>query len=232
MSQDLENLLNATAVEPSRPIDPAALAQRVRRRRLRRHTTMAVTGVAAVVALAAVLTVPQGTSGDGNFLTVPTEDAGPSDDGSPAADSLAPSPRKADILQPGEECPVTIPPTPGFVPPDRYPAEPSGAPEKVWYGTAELWTVLRADDGSPPGKSVWWSTSFDISVEQQPAIHVVWERLDADTEPIMSGWTTNGHTPEDGWFMMADITMSTGPGCWQVTATYKGAELSFVYERQ
>ena len=40
---------------------------------------------------------------------------------------------------------------------------------------------------------------------------------------------TNAYTPEDRWFMIAGIDPNT-PGCWRVTATYKGATLSYVYE--
>lgn len=41
---------------------------------------------------------------------------------------------------------------------------------------------------------------------------------------------TNAHTTADGWFMIAGIDPDI-PGCWQVTATYRGAELSYVYYR-
>ncbi len=39
---------------------------------------------------------------------------------------------------------------------------------------------------------------------------------------------TNASTFEDGVFMIAGIDPEI-PGCWQVTATYRDAELSYVY---
>jgi hypothetical protein len=41
---------------------------------------------------------------------------------------------------------------------------------------------------------------------------------------------TNAFTVEDGWFIIGGIDPDVG-GCWRVTATYKGASMSYVYER-
>ncbi len=78
---------------------------------------------------------------------------------------------------------------------------------------------------------MWWSTSFGGgSVEPEPDIDVVWERLDVDQAPITNdGEGTNAHTPEDGWFMIAGGDPRE-PGCRRVTASYRGAQLSYVYE--
>ncbi|MGH8913442.1 MAG: hypothetical protein ACRDZM_02895, partial [Acidimicrobiia bacterium] len=57
-------------------------------------------------------------------------------------------------------------------------------------------------------------------------------RLDTD-EPVVidnGGKATNAFTPEEGWFMIAGGDPNE-PGCWEVEATYKGATLSYVYER-
>jgi hypothetical protein len=127
-------------------------------------------------------------------------------------------------------CPVTMPPEPGFVPPDPDRAT-SATPSGAWYGTAELWTVLPIDGSYQPRKSVWWSEEFDGGrVEQTPDIAVTWERLDLDRPAITEDRGTNAHTPEDGWFMIAGIDPDE-PGCWRVTATYRDAELSYVYFR-
>lgn len=127
------------------------------------------------------------------------------------------------------ECPVTIPSEPGFVPQDTDQAEPS-IDDRVWYGSEDLWTVLSTDGSYPPRKSVWWSQDFPGGrLENTPPIEVTWQRLDADRPPITADRGTNAHTPEDGWFMIARIDPDE-PGCWKVTATYKGAELSYVYQ--
>lgn len=123
-------------------------------------------------------------------------------------------------------CPVTIP-SGDFVPPGPYPADDE---DRRWYGTDELWTVLDADGDYRHRKSVWWSENFPGGqVEEQPPITVRWERLDQpDLPPIVSDRGTNAYTDRDGWFMIAGIDPDI-PGCWRVTANYKGAQLSYVY---
>lgn len=129
---------------------------------------------------------------------------------------------------PGFVCPVTVAPEPGFTPPDPWLAEPS-APEAVWFGTDDLWTVLEPG-GHPPRKSVWWSANFPGAEEERPPIAVTYQRLDLPGEVVDLGPEgTNANTAADGWFMIAGGEPAT-PGCWQAAATYKGATLSYVYE--
>jgi len=144
------------------------------------------------------------------------------------------------------ECPVTIPAQPGFVAtkpekvtyskhfpaPDPWPREYPHA-GMVWYGSEELWTALAADGDHGERKSVWWSVNFPGGiVEEQPDVAVTWTRLDTD-EPVVidnGGEATNAYTPEEGWFIIAGIDPNEA-GCWEVEATYKGASLSYVYEK-
>ena len=130
----------------------------------------------------------------------------------------------------GFACDVTIPSQPGLVPPEPHPATPS-VPNAVWYGTTDLWTVLETDGTYQPRKSVWWSERFGGGkVEEAPLITVSHERPDEPGSPAhVDTPGTNAYTVEDGWFMMAGIDPQT-PGCWKVTAEYKGATLSYVYE--
>ncbi len=126
-------------------------------------------------------------------------------------------------------CPVTVPAS-GFVPPPGYPETPS-LPGHVWYGTPDLWTSLPVDGSYQPRKSVWWSVNFGGGrLEERPAISVRWNRLgqpaERDEHPAPG---TNSYTVADGWFMMAGVDPDVG-GCWQVTATYRGATLSYVYD--
>ena len=144
------------------------------------------------------------------------------------------------------ECPVTIPSQPGFVatksetvtysknfpPPDPWPSE---YPHKgiVWYGSEDLWTALAIDGDHGERKSVWWSVNFPGGVvEERPDVSVAWTRLDTDQPVVIDngGKTTNAYTPEEGWFMIAGIDPDE-PGCWEVEATYKGASLSYVYDK-
>ncbi len=129
---------------------------------------------------------------------------------------------------PAAPCIATRPLQPGLTVPPSHPDTPVFG---VWYGTDELWTVLQADAGYLPRKSVWWSRRFPGGVEEeQPEITVTWERLDADETIIAGPPGTNAFTSEEGWFMIAGIDPQTA-GCWRVTARYKGAQLSYVYDR-
>lgn len=127
-------------------------------------------------------------------------------------------------------CPVTQPPSVAFVAPDPYPAVPASSsfPEYVWYGTEDLWTVIATDGGYHERKSVWWSTAFrGGSVEGMPDIAVTARQLDGEGVITSDGPGTNAYTAVDGWFMIADFPFEFPPGCWEVTGSYKGAELSF-----
>jgi hypothetical protein len=129
-------------------------------------------------------------------------------------------------------CPVTAPARPGFEPPAPYPAVPHSG-DLVWFGTEELWTALPVGDDYGTRKSVWWSNRFGGgSTEPTPQIDVTWERLDLDVDPIHNdGHGTNAHTAEDGWFMIAGGDPPE-PGCWRVTAVYRGHSLSYVYDNR
>ena len=126
------------------------------------------------------------------------------------------------------DCPVTIPPKPGFRPTDGHPVEPVFG---VWYGTEELWTVLEDDGSYAPRKTVLWSANFrDAGLEPSPQVDVTWKQLDGEGVVISNGGdATNGSTPGDGLFMIAGIDPDE-PGCWEVTASYKGATLTYVFE--
>ena len=143
------------------------------------------------------------------------------------------------------DCPVTIPPDPGFIATEpkkanyseNFPAPepyPSEYPHEgmVWYGTDGLWTALSVEGDHSPRKSVWWSSNFPGGiVEGEPEVWVTWTRLDTG-EPVVidnDGKATNAYTPEEGWFIIAGGDPPE-PGCWQVEATYKGASLTYVYQ--
>jgi len=127
------------------------------------------------------------------------------------------------------ECPVTIPFTPAFVPPEPFPPQPS-TDGMVWFGTADLWTSLPTDGAYEIRKSVWWSQHYtDPGVDPFPEIDVVWHRLDVEAEDISNGGLgTNGSTA-DRTFIIAGIDPNRS-GCWKVTATFGEASLAYVYQ--
>ena len=125
------------------------------------------------------------------------------------------------------DCPITEPN--GYVPPETVTAP--RLDEYRWHGTAELFTPFNADGSYFWRKTVLWSANFPGgSVEERPKVDVTWERLDVEPPPLSNdGDATNAYTPDDGWFMIAGIDPNE-LGCWQVTAEYKGAVLTYVYE--
>jgi hypothetical protein len=143
---------------------------------------------------------------------------------------------------------VTVPPQQGFVPPEPYPTEPPF--DQVWYGTAALWTVLDANgyvwrdlpvrkDGSVFNKTLWFSESFSTAEDEDftgnAGITLTAERRDGPARPVVA--TQRGPLPADGGvpsfnrdiknFMLVGLVLPK-PGCWEVTASYRGAELAYV----
>jgi hypothetical protein len=129
-------------------------------------------------------------------------------------------------------CVATTPGPFSLTPPPPWKPQPS-YPASAWWGTADLWTQLDVSGIYVPRKSVWWSENFtDAGSESQPDIGVSYERLDATGRPLVGGSPgTNASTPQDGLFMIAGIDPPE-PGCYKVTAEYKGASLSYVYNHQ
>lgn len=130
---------------------------------------------------------------------------------------------------PLSHCPATSVEDGGFVPPDPYPPQPE-ITGGVWYGSDELWTVV-VPDGPAPARSLWWSERYEGgSAEPRPDIEVVYERLDdVGTAPIVLDEATHVLGDKDSDFIIAGMAPAQ-PGCWQVTATYRDAELQLVLD--
>ena len=163
------------------------------------------------------------------WMTVrPASDADPVTPGSRAA---IPSVRETD------GCPVTVPPQPGFVPPEPHPHEPPALYDSVWYGSAGLWTMLYpagevwtdlpvGPDGKLGEKTIWWSTGYPTDHEPRPRSELTGRRLDAPGSAESGGPAGGGFRHDLGSFMLVGLEIL--PGCWELTATYRGAELSYV----
>lgn len=134
-----------------------------------------------------------------------------------------------------ESCPVTAPGNNAFTPPSEAPDGPSSVYEAVWYGTPELWTMVNPNgevwrdlpvgtDGSLTQKTLWWSESH---APGDPAeITLTAEHLDGSA-PTVEASGGDGSHPFLGDFMVVGFELPE-PGCWRVTAHYKGASLSYV----
>jgi hypothetical protein len=132
-----------------------------------------------------------------------------------------------------EKCPVTIPER-LFTPPAPYPPDPVHD-DAVWYGTPELWTAInpkdpvRSESWLRGEKTFWWSENFPGgAMEGSPNITVTAGHLDGSAPVVKSGGPgTNGFHPDMGDFMLVGVELPA-PGCWELTAEYKGASLSYV----
>jgi hypothetical protein len=133
-------------------------------------------------------------------------------------------------------CPITHPSNILFTPPSPYPATPpSNYAGEFWYGTPELWTMLRTDGtwSSLPQNGVgytqkifWWRQGYDINTEPRPKLTVIGKRLDASAPPLSASSATNARS-DLGDAMLVGVDIPT-LGCWEITGQYNGTELSFV----
>jgi len=133
-----------------------------------------------------------------------------------------------------QSCPITQPPKPRFVPPEPHPEwGPNG---DFWYGSDDLWTLLRPDGTwrrlphSEEGyvqKTVWWREGYNWQEEQQPALTITARKLDGEASLVEVDHATNGFHPDFGSFMLSGIALPE-LGCWEITGEYEGHQLSFV----
>ena len=152
---------------------------------------------------------------------------------------LALSVRAQQPFGPPAFCPITGPPANRFAPPSRYRLEEDT--QGFWLGTDKLFTVLRKSgvwywSPHPRGhenevqplteKTFWGSVDFDWKTEYPPKIKVTGRRLDGSTPPILTSRPTNAF-PGPAAAMLVGVYIPT-PGCWELTAEYKGQKLSFV----
>ena len=136
----------------------------------------------------------------------------------------------------GAPCPITVPDG-SFRAPLPWPVVPPANYHSHWFGTADLWTMLDVDGEVWPGaakpgpgqKSWWWSTHFKGGFEESsPAIAVTGVNLDepAPRPAKLGGRATNG-AADFGSAMLVGVDFPV-PGCWELTASYKGHTLSYV----
>ena len=135
---------------------------------------------------------------------------------------------------PPASCPVTVPPSPPFVPPSPY--DSLGFEGNFWYGSNSLWTAVPQDGiwwglpHNPSGytqKVFWWREGYVWTEEPEPDLTVIGERLDAPAPPLIGSKGTNAYASHIGSAMLVGVDFPT-LGCWKITGKYADAELSFV----
>lgn len=205
----------AAQPEPPTP-DPAVFVVAARRRTLR----VAVAGTAVLTIVAVGLLLAQ----LGTWRSSNVGGLGTAVPGTGGATPEVPS------------CEPTRP-TPPFVPPAGYLPTPPATYQAEWFGSADLWTMLRRDGevwaaSTLPRdrqglsqKLFWWSSRWDPDTEPEPAISVMGRRLDGAARFEVDRGTNA--MADFGVAMLVGAEIP-GPGCWQITGRFRDAELSYV----
>ena len=152
-----------------------------------------------------------------------------------ASELTATAQAEAAGLIPPENCPVTTAENVYFRAPEPF--SPTAPWDGIfWYGTEGLWTALdqagvwaklpKTSDGYTQ-KIMWWSDSYVLKDELEPALAVSGQRLDAKAEPLRFYGATNAMAEDIGEAMLTGVEFPT-LGCWQVKGEYKNSELTFV----
>jgi hypothetical protein len=226
--EDAGSRWRAGQPEP-RPVDGVWFASIPGRRRLAPGFGVHAWSFMAGAASAAALLATMALAAPGLVPTL----GGPGAPVSPADASVEPA---AGYRPTGvAHCPLTTP-DPAFTPP----AAPPGADYELdegrgWYGTALLWTWLRTDgeiwsalprsEFGLTQKTFWWSGAYRVHEEPEPQIFVTGARLDA---PGKFGFGPGTNAAFGlGATMLVGIDVPT-EGCWNITAHYRGAELTYV----
>ncbi len=136
------------------------------------------------------------------------------------------------------QCEVTVPDT-GFIPPGKHPGSVPDRYGSAWYGTPDLWTTLAlggerwydlpVHDDRLGQKLFFFSQAYLPEQEPMPDIIVRAKRLDGPGEATSAMPATNGSHPDLGSFAVTGIELPSA-GCWQLTASYRGAQLTYVVD--
>jgi hypothetical protein len=94
------------------------------------------------------------------------------------------------------------------------------------YRDGEVWYSLPRDADGFGQKTFWWSADWGVANELQPAIGVAGRRLDGPGRFTSPGPGTNAGA-DFGTAMLIGVAIPA-TGCWRITATYRGATLSYV----
>jgi hypothetical protein len=135
------------------------------------------------------------------------------------------------------QCLTTLPPNPLFVPPVPYP--PAAPKSTFWFGSDDLWTALEfggkwtayAKEESGwvfQTKLVFWQRGFDWRKETEPNLIVTGKRLDGDAPRVAVAHANAVFLPSRDAAGVMTLISIPKPGCWEITAHYKGHDLSFV----
>jgi hypothetical protein len=78
-------------------------------------------------------------------------------------------------------------------------------------------------------KLAWWKQGYDWQAEPEPDLTVIGRRLDGEAPPLIASKATNAYAEDIGSAMMVGFDIPTA-GCWEITGSIDGQELSFVVQ--
>jgi hypothetical protein len=149
------------------------------------------------------------------------------------------SPQIATENESVDNCIVTRSADASFVPSSPYLRDTTSS-GMFWYGGEQLWTLLGSNSTWSQGpldgchgfctKLTYWARNFDWRKEPEPKLMVTGWRLDHESPMVVGAQAypvfVRGPMPAA---MMTSVDIPTS-GCWEITAKYRGQELSFVRE--
>jgi hypothetical protein len=91
-----------------------------------------------------------------------------------------------------------------------------------------VWAALPHRDEGYSQKVFWWSQDYSIEQEPVPALAVTGRRLDDGASTLIASEATNAQG-DFGAAMLVGVVIPTS-GCWEITGSYRGNELSFVVQ--
>jgi hypothetical protein len=133
-----------------------------------------------------------------------------------------------------DDCPVTLPTEPLYVPPGQKATEPGGV---FLYGTDALFTQIYSDgrwrgirsESGTRNKSAWFRKDAEWGGERPYQLVVTAKRMDAKgpllTVPRVTNMLVGKEQKEVAMLLMVELPER---GCWEVTGNYKSDSLSFV----
>lgn len=134
-----------------------------------------------------------------------------------------------------DACPVTQPPSPPHQPPAGTAGLLREDPRSFWYGGQALsttliksgvWHSLPHDEHGYTQKQPFWSEGYNWREEQKPDLLLTGRRLDG-VETMTDDGATNAYHPDYGSMIMTGFVLPSA-GCWEITAEYDDATLTYV----
>ncbi len=109
-------------------------------------------------------------------------------------------------------------------------AVPGSARRDLWTDIPNdgRWHTLPYTEGKGyTQKVVFWNAGYDWQSNPKPQLRLTGRRLDGNAPLIGTTHATNGYHPDVGAFILTGVEIPT-PGCWELTGSYEGTELTFV----